>query len=97
MIEASDRIRRNTEQVGLGWGRLKVSWKRWAKCISRPNPVKGIYIGYRTGSNGHKHYEDDCGFIYQPEDVVEYWLIVPDARERPVKVFPEDTRWLDNG
>ena len=98
-IQANERLRRITRHQGLGPG-FRSFWQRYAEARIplKAKPVEGIYIGHRTYSNGRKWYGgDDEGNLYQADEWLEVWLIVPSARENPVPVMPEDTVWLDNG
>jgi hypothetical protein len=55
--------------------------------------VDGIYIGYRTYSTGTTEYDSEYGHEYGAEEYYEVWLIVPDPRQKPVPVWPEDVLW----
>lgn len=99
MVYASERLRRITRRKGLG-SAFRSYWLRYSasRIPLKARPVKGIYIGHRTYSNGRKWYGgDDEGNQYQADEWFEVWLIVPTARENPVPVMPEDTVWSHYG
>ena len=81
--------------------------KAWTKCGNvipgNPaylDPVDGIYIGYRTFSNGTVSYDysaESVVSLYRPEAYFEAWLIVPSERENPAPVLPEDVEICEDG
>lgn len=86
-------------------GRL-VRWERWnpaggtTKKYWAPDdsgPVEGIFIGYRTLSNGHRQLlNSDEGYAYTPTEYIDAWLIVTDPRHRPVFVLPSEVdQWQE--
>lgn len=54
--------------------------------------VHGLYIGYRTVSDGRVDYYPDEGSEYVPEKHFVVWLIVENERHNPVRCLPEDVR-----
>lgn len=96
-VRAKDRISRyltgETRRHNEWWERWKRHGDRgsWAK----PEPVEGIYVGYRTISDGYMLREsDEMGFVWVPKDYFEVWLIVPNERSNPIRVFPIDVEVL---
>ncbi len=59
-----------------------------------PAPVEGMYIGYRTFSNGRAEWTGDS-WGYVPQRHFEVWLVVPSDRENPVPVLPEDVELVN--
>ena len=94
-MEAADTIVADEKNVDSfpRPARYKKDWQRrsdlmgeWAR-----RRVRGIYVGYRTLSNGVTTmggYEE--GSYYTIEDPFECWLIVQGPRLNPVRVFPKD-------
>lgn len=89
IIKASDRIRR-----GYVHTRQPQSWRNeWEpfRAKLKAKPVFGIYIGWRTYSNGKVEIYD--GSEYTADWWFEAWLIVADERQKPVPVLPADVVW----
>lgn len=63
---------------------------RMKSIMKEPTTIKGVYIGYRTLSNGTRRWYGDEGFVFTPEEYFEAWLVVIGERLRPVFVRPED-------
>lgn len=83
-VASTDRVHRNCASDG------KQTWKRFGDIAAfKPQPLSGIYVGYRTISNGHINYVYD-GSVWVPSDYLEVWLIVATDRTNPVKVMPQD-------
>jgi hypothetical protein len=95
-INAKDRlIRTEIRKEGEGWrrGGWRKGWRRRGEGVLPARPVDGIYIGYRTYSTGTTEYDSEYGHEYGAEEYYEVWLIVPDPRQKPVPVWPEDVLW----
>lgn len=69
-----------------GWG------KKWHRIDGEPGEYAGMYIGYRTYSNGRITFVGDGGLSYEATEHLEAWLIVPDERSAPIPVLPSDAR-----
>lgn len=96
-VRAKDRISRfltgQTRRSNERWERWKRRGDRgsWAK----PEPVDGIYVGYRTISDGYMVWvSDEVGSVWVPKEYFEVWLIVPNERGNPIRVFPTDVEVL---
>ena len=94
MIQATDRLER--VQRNTHGGVVKI-WTRWGDVPAfRARPVQGVFMGYRTRSNGRIEYNREYTAWY-PSDYFEVWLIVVNRRENPVLVLPADVAdwpWL---
>lgn len=66
--------------------------KVWRSLNFTMKPFSAMYIGYRTVADGETQWEDEVGYIFIPHSHREIWLFVQKPREKPVYVFPEDTR-----
>lgn len=64
-------------------------WLRQRERIRTPQPIEGIYIGYRTLADGLCEWHHDCT-VFKPTHYFEAWLIVPNERVNPIRVHPED-------
>lgn len=70
-----DRIRRSPY---TSWGRIE-------------EPVRGMYIGYRTVHEGRMLWNSLEGKIkFVPSRNIKVWLIVRNDRTNPIHVLPED-------
>jgi hypothetical protein len=90
-VEATDTLRRQWRRHEEGLGHLK-KWIRFGSFL-KPRPIVGIYIGWRTSSNGYIRYDD--GASYQAIEHFETWLVVTSDRKNPVHVLPEDTTLVE--
>ena len=87
-ISSKDRIERvHDSDANRIWKEVGADDELKAK------PVNGIYIGYRTFSNGAMAKERDlrgpiAQMEYIPAAYFEVWLIIPNARHTPVPVLP---------
>lgn len=91
-VSASDSLVRVTDYTRNGdWRQLM---KLWIRAGERPalksQPVNGIYIGYRTYTDGERIYAGDGVYGFHPHERKEVWLVVPSERQKPVPVLPED-------
>jgi len=84
-VTATHRLNRQSEWV--------TGKKTWQRIDWKPGDYVGYYIGYRTFSNGrtdlHKHFDN-----YTPTERFEVWLIVPNERQKPIAVLPQDCTLL---
>lgn len=62
-------------------GKTKIRWKTF-ECRS---PIKGIYIGWRTVSDGYKTWNGDH-IEWVAETYFQIALIVTDPRQKPIPV-----------
>jgi hypothetical protein len=51
------------------------------------HPVEGIYIGWRTYSNGEIEWSYDEPTVWHPKEYLKVALIVPSIREAPIPVL----------
>lgn len=64
----------------------------------KSNPIEGIYIGYRSISEGKSWWVDEeVGYAYatKPGTAREVWLVVPGPRRNPVRVDPASVTVLE--
>lgn len=88
-VTAKDRLRR--------WGNFgaKQTWETFgSQAAFKSMPVSGIYIGYRTKSNGHTEFDYDCHY-WVPSEYFEVWLIVETDRTNPIYVLPQDVEFAN--
>lgn len=62
-----------------------VTRKFW-KSETLPAPRTGLLIGWRTISDGERMYEDEVGYVYEPQERQRAALVVFNERARPVLV-----------
>lgn len=79
-------------QKVVGGPRLRRKFKRegrkeWEPYESGHQTIEGIFIGWRTYSNGKSEYEDSCGYIFTPDKYFKVALIVPHIRANPIPVM----------
>jgi hypothetical protein len=86
-VSATDRLVRRHPNNGK-----RREWQRFVNFVLKAKPVEGIYVGFRTYSNGAVSYDGD-GVQWWPDITFEVWLVVPGPRQNPVPVFPEDTEY----
>lgn len=58
-------------------------WKVWA---TRGYAKEGVFLGYRTLSNGIRYYEADEGYYFGPEERIKAALVYPGPHLNPVYV-----------
>lgn len=87
-IRSSHRLRRGCEYDDRpgGWS------KKWHRIDWKRDDYEGMYIGYRTFSNGEITLLGEGGTAYEATEHFEAWLIVPDERSVPIPVLPSDAR-----
>ena len=57
-------------------------YKKWV--LKTFHPKDGIFLGYRTISNGRTYYEQEAGYIYTPEFYHKVALVaLMDGRVNP--------------
>lgn len=79
-VRASAILQRRSKYDGTGWGKDRF-WK------SKPMaPRNGVFIGWRTLSNGHTNYNIDEPADYTPKEYFRTALVVFSERENPVYV-----------
>lgn len=72
-------------------GYRKIEW------VARPRrqPIRGMYIGWRTVFDGEAEYiSDEEGTAFKQSQPHEVWLFVTSARTNPVHAFAADVRRL---
>lgn len=75
------------------WSRRyrKIEW------IARPRrePIRAMYIGWRTVYDGEAEYiSDEEGTAFKQSQPREVWLFVTSARTNPIRAFAADVRRL---
>ena len=64
-------------------------WKIWKQRDSNTEdgiflPQDGIFLGYRTLSNGRTSFDGDVGWIYEPKEYIKaYRVILLDGKTNP--------------
>lgn len=64
----------------------------------KSDPIEGIYVGYRTLSDGKVWWVDEevgYSFAVTPGTAREVWLVVPGPRRNPVRVDPASVTVLE--
>lgn len=84
-IVSANRLKR--VKTSEGNGGYIAEWKQI------PTYTSGIYIGYRTLSEGKVWWHYDEGYEYEATKFFEAWLIVVDDRTNPIYVLPEECIW----
>lgn len=54
----------------------------------------GIFLGFRTLSNGSKYFDSEYGWIYTPKKHFRAALVSPGPNRSPVYVMPKDLEFL---
>jgi hypothetical protein len=90
-VRVTATIRRRSERLDT-WRASRRYWERFELGVARD----GIYIGYRNKVDGTVHYiGPEEGMEFHPVQYHEAWLVVCNARENPILVFPDDVEILD--
>lgn len=63
--------------------------------IDEIEPIKAMYIGYRTVQEGHI-YSDWDSRVFSRKRGLEAWMFVTNDRTNPIYVFPEDAEDIDD-
>jgi hypothetical protein len=80
------------ESIHSVWGGTlpRETWSMWVRW-KLANPVKGMYIGWRTVFDGKVTWEgEEIGNVFQQYRKHKVLLFVTDGRTNPIRVFPED-------
>ena len=86
-VTATDRLCR--VEKGNRGARLKTWTRSGDRPAFKPEPVSGIYIGYRTKYNGLSDFHPEY-IEWIVNNYFEAWLIVESYITNPVFVLPDD-------
>lgn len=50
---------------------------------------EGVIVGKRKLANGDRYWEEDYGYIFEPKEYLNAWLVAWDLHRKPVHVLPE--------